>query len=154
MMTTRSSLPPITPTAATVSATVVVPVMSLCPSSKAISDYGAAQPALASDPTVRRSGGDGGPVSLTELVGIAEEEASCELYGLLKRADEKYVTERAYDSRDSSRTGTGDRGAYGRRFTLRILQRRRRKFRVDPQSLGLRGDRSRRVAALSRQDLV
>jgi len=48
--------------------------------------------------TVRpRSGDDDGPVSLTELVSIAEEEASCELYGLLKRADEKYVTERAYD---------------------------------------------------------
>ena len=29
---------------------------------------------------------------------IAEQEASCELYGLLKRPDEKYVTERAYDN--------------------------------------------------------
>ena len=33
-----------------------------------------------------------------ELVKIAEEEASCELYGLLKRPDEKHVTERAYDN--------------------------------------------------------
>ena len=38
------------------------------------------------------------PVLVTELVRIAEEEASCELYGILKRADEKYVTERAYDN--------------------------------------------------------
>jgi len=29
---------------------------------------------------------------------LAEDEASCELYGVLKRADEKYVTERAYDN--------------------------------------------------------
>jgi len=35
--------------------------------------------------------------SLAELVRIAEEEASCELYGLLKRSDEKFVTERAYE---------------------------------------------------------
>lgn len=33
-----------------------------------------------------------------ELIAIAEREASCELYGLLKRPDEKYVTERAYDN--------------------------------------------------------
>ena len=35
---------------------------------------------------------------IEELVRIAEEEASCEVYGLLKRPDEKYVTERAYDN--------------------------------------------------------
>ncbi len=38
------------------------------------------------------------PMFLTEIIRVAEEEASCELYGLLKRADEKYVTERAYDN--------------------------------------------------------
>ena len=32
------------------------------------------------------------------MVRIAEEQASCELYGLLKRPDEKFVTERAYDN--------------------------------------------------------
>jgi GTP cyclohydrolase I len=37
-------------------------------------------------------------VAIEELVRIAEEEASCEVYGLLKRPDEKYVTERAYDN--------------------------------------------------------
>ena len=35
---------------------------------------------------------------LEELIDIAEKEASCEVYGLLKRTDEKYVTERAYDN--------------------------------------------------------
>ena len=81
-----------------ISATVVVPVMSLCPSSKAISDYGAHNQRSHLTLTVRPRAGDGGePVSLAELVGIAEDEASCELYGLLKRADEKYVTERAYE---------------------------------------------------------
>jgi GTP cyclohydrolase I len=37
-------------------------------------------------------------LSIEELVRIAEAEASCELWGLLKRPDEKYVTERAYDN--------------------------------------------------------
>ena len=38
------------------------------------------------------------PVFVTELLRVAEEEASAELYGILKRVDEKYVTERAYDN--------------------------------------------------------
>jgi GTP cyclohydrolase I len=81
----------------TISATVVVPVMSLCPSSKAISDYGAHNQRSHLTLTVRPRLGAGAPVSLAELVAVAEDAASCELYGLLKRADEKYVTERAYD---------------------------------------------------------
>jgi GTP cyclohydrolase IB len=82
----------------TISATVVVPVMSLCPSSKAISDYGAHNQRSHLTLLVRpRPGAAGAAVSLAELVGVAEDAASCELYGLLKRADEKYVTERAYD---------------------------------------------------------
>ena len=36
--------------------------------------------------------------SIEEIIGIAESEASSELYGILKRPDEKYVTERAYDN--------------------------------------------------------
>ena len=35
---------------------------------------------------------------IEELIDIVEQVASCELYGLLKRPDEKYVTERAYDN--------------------------------------------------------
>jgi GTP cyclohydrolase I len=37
-------------------------------------------------------------MGVEELVRIAEEEASCEVFGLLKRPDEKWVTERAYDN--------------------------------------------------------
>ncbi len=84
----------------TISATVIVPVMSLCPSSKAISDYGAHNQRSHLTLMVRprsTAAADGVPVSLAELVAVAEDAASCELYGLLKRADEKYVTERAYD---------------------------------------------------------
>lgn len=78
-----------------VEVTIVVPVMSLCPSSKAISDYGAHNQRSHLSVTVRPR--DGALISLAELVAMAEQEASCELYGLLKRADEKFVTERAYD---------------------------------------------------------
>ena len=37
-------------------------------------------------------------VWIEEIVQLVESQASCELYGLLKRPDEKYVTERAYDN--------------------------------------------------------
>jgi GTP cyclohydrolase I len=74
---------------------VVVPVMSLCPSSKAIADYGAHN--QRSYITLRVHPRGGTEVTLRGLIATAEEEASCELYGLLKRADEKFVTERAYE---------------------------------------------------------
>ena len=35
---------------------------------------------------------------IEELIDVAESEASCEVFGILKRPDEKYVTERAYDN--------------------------------------------------------
>jgi GTP cyclohydrolase I len=73
---------------------VSVPVTSLCPCSKEISDYGAHNQRSLVTITVRPRE----PLRVGELVRIAEDEASCELYGLLKRADEKYVTERAYDN--------------------------------------------------------
>ncbi len=74
--------------------TVAVPVTSLCPCSKEISEYGAHNQRSTVTIAVR----PGAPLFLTEIIRIAEEEASCELYGLLKRADEKYVTERAYNN--------------------------------------------------------
>jgi GTP cyclohydrolase I len=73
---------------------VVVPVTSLCPCSKKISEYGAHN--QRSHVTVKAR--LGGFVWIEELIDIVEQEASCELYGLLKRPDEKYVTERAYDN--------------------------------------------------------
>lgn len=73
---------------------VVVPVTSLCPCSKEISDYGAHN--QRSHVTVKAR--IQGFVWIEELIEIIEHEASCEIYGLLKRPDEKYVTERAYDN--------------------------------------------------------
>ena len=73
---------------------VVVPVTSLCPCSKKISAYGAhnQRSHITLSATLR------GDLGLRELVRMAEEEASCEVFGLLKRPDEKWVTERAYDN--------------------------------------------------------
>ena len=73
---------------------VVVPVTSLCPCSKKISAYGAhnQRSHVTISAKVRSH------LWIEELIDIAESEASSELYGILKRPDEKYVTERAYDN--------------------------------------------------------
>ena len=73
---------------------VAVPVTSLCPCSKEISEYGAHNQRSTVTISVRTETS----VEVHELLRVAEEEASSELYGILKRADEKYVTERAYDN--------------------------------------------------------
>jgi GTP cyclohydrolase I len=73
---------------------VVVPVTSLCPCSKKISERGAHN--QRSHVTVTARTNDF--VWIEEIVDLVEKQASCELYGLLKRPDEKYVTERAYDN--------------------------------------------------------
>ncbi len=73
---------------------VVVPVTSLCPCSKKISDYGAHNQRSHITISARLRS----HLWIEELIEIAESEASCELYGILKRPDEKYVTERAYDN--------------------------------------------------------
>ena len=73
---------------------VVAPVTSLCPCSKKISDYGAHNQRSHITLAVRLRA----PMTPDELLRLAEEEASCEVYGLLKRPDEKWVTERAYDN--------------------------------------------------------
>ena len=76
-------------------AEIAAPVTSLCPCSKKISDYGAHN--QRSHITVRADMA-GGEITLEELARVAEDEASCEVYGLLKRPDEKWVTERAYEN--------------------------------------------------------
>ncbi|MCB5363958.1 GTP cyclohydrolase I FolE2 [Pusillimonas sp. CC-YST705] len=76
--------------------TVLVPVTSLCPCSKAISEYGAHN--QRSHVTVQASFGSPEQVDIVTLIQRIEQQASCELWGLLKRGDEKYVTERAYDN--------------------------------------------------------
>ena len=78
----------------TVNVKVVVPVTSLCPCSKKISDRGAHN--QRSHVTVDVCTNDF--IWIEEIIDVVEKEASCELYGLLKRPDEKIVTERAYDN--------------------------------------------------------
>ena len=73
---------------------VVVPVTSLCPCSKKISAYGAHN--QRSHVTIKAR--IASHVWIEELIDYAEKEASCELFGILKRPDEKWVTERAYDN--------------------------------------------------------
>ncbi|MGZ5039852.1 MAG: GTP cyclohydrolase FolE2, partial [Usitatibacter sp.] len=73
---------------------VVVPVTSLCPCSKEISERGAHNQRSHVTIAARINKF----VWIEELIDLAENEASCQLYGLLKRPDEKFVTERAYDN--------------------------------------------------------
>jgi len=73
---------------------VVVPVTSLCPCSKKISERGAHNQRSHVTVQVRTSEF----IWIEEIIELVEKEASCELFGLLKRPDEKYVTERAYDN--------------------------------------------------------
>lgn len=73
---------------------VIVPVTSLCPCSKKISNYGAHNQRSHVSISVRTNSF----VWIEDMIRVAENNASCELYGLLKRPDEKYVTERAYDN--------------------------------------------------------
>lgn len=74
--------------------TVLVPVATLCPCSKAISDRGAHNQRGLVTYSVRFSD----PIWVEDLIALVERSASCELYSILKRPDEKAVTERAYDN--------------------------------------------------------
>ena len=75
---------------------VKVPVTTLCPCSKEISEYGAHnQRAIVS---VKITYPEDEHIWLEDLVKSIENCASCELYPLLKREDEKYVTEKAYNN--------------------------------------------------------
>ena len=73
---------------------VTVPVTSLCPCSKEISEYGAHNQRSHISISVRTVA----TMAIEDVVRIAEDQASAELYGILKRPDEKFVTERAYDN--------------------------------------------------------
>jgi len=83
-----------------VTVTVAVPVTSVCPCSKAISDYGAhnqrshitIQACTRSDVSARA------PLWVEELINIAETAASSPVFPLLKRPDERHVTMRAHDN--------------------------------------------------------
>lgn len=75
------------------SMSVQIPVTSLCPCSKEISAYGAHNQRSC----VRVSLTSCDDVAVEEVIDWVEAQASCDLYGLLKRPDEKFVTEFAYD---------------------------------------------------------
>ncbi len=80
---------------------VVVTVTSLCPCSKEISDYGAHNQRGALTVEVRTTkDADGLPVTLPigELIYAAEESASCRIYPVLKRPDERWITMEAYEN--------------------------------------------------------
>jgi GTP cyclohydrolase I len=74
--------------------TVIVPVATLCPCSKSISERGAHNQRGEVTFAVRSSI----PIWIEDLIQLVEQSASCELYSVLKRPDEKAVTERAYDN--------------------------------------------------------
>ena len=74
--------------------TIEVPVTSLCPCSKTISDYGAHNQRSLVSATVEIVSS----IWIDDLISVLEVQGSCELYPILKRPDEKYVTERAYEN--------------------------------------------------------
>lgn len=75
---------------------VQVPVTSLCPCSKAISEYGAHN--QRSHVHVRLEYETPAAADLDALIRSVEAQASSQLWGLLKREDEKFVTEQAYEN--------------------------------------------------------
>jgi GTP cyclohydrolase I len=80
---------------------VRVPVTSLCPCSKAISNYGAHNQrgyVTIAVKSVRQVDGTPALIWIEELIQIAEKSASAPVYALLKREDERHVTMQAYDN--------------------------------------------------------
>jgi len=74
--------------------TTIVPVTTLCPCSKAISERGAHNQRGIVTYAIRSKKS----IWVEDLIALVERSASCELYSLLKRPDEKFVTEKAYDN--------------------------------------------------------
>ena len=107
-----------------------MPVKSLCPCSKEISDYGAHN--QRSHVTIRVEAL--GELSWRELVRFAEDSASSEIWSSLKRADEKWITERAYENPKFVEDMVRDVALRAeRRRAHRPLHGRRRELRVDPR---------------------
>jgi GTP cyclohydrolase IB len=75
------------------------PIATLCPCSKQISDYGAHnQRALIRVKLFLASQTEQQMVWIEDVIEALDQAASCPVYPILKRADEKYVTEKAYDT--------------------------------------------------------
>lgn len=77
---------------------VQIPMTSLCPCSKQISDYGAHNQRSHVTIHLHLNSQQLAQLNVHQLIKNIEEQGSCELYGLLKRPDEKFVTEHAYDN--------------------------------------------------------
>ncbi len=80
---------------------VRVPVASLCPCSKKISDYGAHNQRSYVTIEVRATQtafGIPGDIPIDDLIEVAERSGSAPVYPLLKRPDERYITMQAYDN--------------------------------------------------------
>ena len=77
---------------------VTVPVTTLCPCSRAVSDYGAHNQRCGVTIWAECSADDDAMVWIEDLVEIAEAHASAPIYPVLKRADERHVTMQAYDN--------------------------------------------------------
>lgn len=75
---------------------VKVPATSLCPCSKEISDYGAHNQRCEIEARIRLAPGKN--MWIEELFDIVERAASTQVFAVLKRPDEKWVTEAAYDN--------------------------------------------------------
>lgn len=73
---------------------VRVPVLSLCPCSREISDYGAHNQRSVITITIKARG----RIWIEDIVGIAEVSASSDIYSILKREDEKFITEKSYNN--------------------------------------------------------
>ncbi len=75
---------------------LTVPILTLCPCSKEISDYGAHS--QRAELSVRLCSDEGFIIWLEDLAPLLEQQGSYEIFPILKRADEKVVTEGAYDN--------------------------------------------------------
>lgn len=74
--------------------TIHIPVSTLCPCSKEIAEYGAHNQRSMVRLTVQTTH----HIWVTDLIEVVEKNSSCELFSVLKRPDEKFVTEHAYDN--------------------------------------------------------
>jgi GTP cyclohydrolase I len=75
---------------------VKIPVTAVCPCSKEISDYGAHNQRGIVTIEINIHPDYKDIIWIEDLIKIAEKNSSCELFPILKRADEKYVTEKGY----------------------------------------------------------
>ena len=76
------------------SLTVTVPVLSVCPCSKEISKYGAHNQRSMLSATIRAKD----KVWIEDIIAVAEKSGSSDIYSILKREDEKYITEKSYEN--------------------------------------------------------